>query len=112
MSGEISLACSWRVTPLDVASIKVKARQTELDRKEEVLALLLERYSTSPQRGLAPIPTAGERPLDGGSRKSMTDVKRMQGQRGQLAVKVRACSHLQRPVHAWSGIPVPACVPS
>lgn len=91
MSGEISLACSWRVTPLDVAHIKVKAKQTELDYKEEMLALLLERYSTTP--GLVPPrppatePGPSEAP---GNRRSATDMKRMHGQRGQLNIKVCA----------------------
>ena len=40
VSGEISLACSWRVTPLDVVTMKVKQQQAEVDHKEEILALL------------------------------------------------------------------------
>ena len=89
VSGEISLACSWRVTPLDVASIKVKAKQTELDRKEEVLALLLERYSATPSRpGLLALPPPVDDAADAGGKRNATDVKRMQNLRGQLAVKV------------------------
>ena len=90
VSGEISLACSWRVTPLDVASIKVKAKQTELDRKEEMLALLLERYSTTPQHAGVLSPPREE--TEDGGRRGVTDVKRMQTLSGQLAIKVRACS--------------------
>lgn len=40
ISGVISLSCAWRVTPLDVVTMKVKQKQTEVDRKEEMLALL------------------------------------------------------------------------
>jgi hypothetical protein len=43
VSGELQLGCGWRVTPLDVATIEVKALEEELDHKEEVLALLRER---------------------------------------------------------------------
>ena len=40
ISGVISLSCAWRVTPLDVVTMKVKQKQAEVDRKEEMLALL------------------------------------------------------------------------
>ena len=50
MSGDISLTCTWRVTPLDMAALKVKTKQSKLDRKVEVLALLEERTGAlSPQ---------------------------------------------------------------
>lgn len=45
VSGEISLACSWRVTPLDVVTMKVKQQQAEVDHKEEILALLQARFT-------------------------------------------------------------------
>lgn len=103
MSGEISLACSWRVTPLDVASIKVKAKQTELDHREEVLALLLEKYSI--QDGAWQALT--EPAEDALGRRSVPEAKHMQSLRGQLAIKVGSTehhTHCLRPILTHIGI--------
>jgi hypothetical protein len=45
VTGSIKLASMWRVTPLDVVTLKLKARQTELDDKQEVIALLQDRHA-------------------------------------------------------------------
>lgn len=94
VSGEVQLACSWRITPADVAHIQVKARQAELDRKQEVLALLLERYPAFPGQSRETHPTGNSHPrsaADFGSstgRHSIADAKRIQNLRGHMTIKV------------------------
>ena len=97
VSGEISLACSWRVTPLDVVTMKVKQQQAEVDHKEEILALLQEKYNiTNP-----PVVSRPESPIAEAklaivprhkSFRAMSDqdpdIKRIVTYRGRLSVKV------------------------
>ena len=45
MAGELRLACGWRVTPFDVATMRLRAALQEAEHKEEVAALLLERVT-------------------------------------------------------------------
>lgn len=52
VSGEILLACRWRITPLDEVQLKLKACQFELEQKEEMLALLYEHLRTQNATGL------------------------------------------------------------
>ncbi|KAK9809768.1 hypothetical protein WJX73_004442 [Symbiochloris irregularis] len=110
VSGEVRLACSWRITPVDVAHIKVKARQAELDRKQEVLALLLERYSpildpskTAHPAQESPLPLATD--LSGSSSwHSIADAKRIQNLRGHLTIKVIEARNMRLPsdmLHAF-----------
>ena len=47
VSGRIKLSSMWRITPLDVVTLKLKARQTELDDKQEVVALLRDKCESS-----------------------------------------------------------------
>ena len=94
MSGDISLTCTWRVTPLDMAALKVKTRQSELDRKEEVLALLLERTG-APSPQVSPSGPVGS-PGDPGASLStvsspntgLAEQKRLMASRGALSLKV------------------------
>lgn len=96
MSGEISLACSWRVTPLDVVTMKVKQQQAEVDHKEEILALLQEKYNIPDvPLGLPESPTKRESLSVVPSHKSFRvmsdedpDLKRIVAYRGRLSVKV------------------------
>lgn len=48
VSGRILLSSMWRVTPLDVATLKLKARQAELDDKQEIIAVLQDRCDSRP----------------------------------------------------------------
>jgi hypothetical protein len=87
VSGDISLACSWRVTPLDVVQLKVKACQAELEQKEEVLALIQERLqmqqSLSSGRDVSrSFPSAKSCPA--------VLTKRLAALRGVLDLKVRS----------------------
>lgn len=45
VAGELRLACGWRVTPFDVATMRLRAALQEAEHKEEVAALLLERVT-------------------------------------------------------------------
>ncbi|DBA93880.1 TPA: hypothetical protein ACH3X3_013925 [Trebouxia sp. C0006] len=121
VSGEIALACSWRVTPLDVVIMKVRTKQEEVDHKEEVLAVLLERYATAgtaaegtagrshPNLGLlgltrqgsvtkpSKLSLAGPDPKAAASRQTAGDVKRLGSSRGRLDVKVIEARNLAVP---------------
>ncbi|KAL0042783.1 hypothetical protein WJX79_011021 [Trebouxia sp. C0005] len=95
VSGEIALACSWRVTPLDVVIMKVRTKQEEVDHKEEVLAVLLERQGsmTSPSK----VSLAGPDPKAAASHQTAGDVKRLGSSRGRLDVKVIEARNLAVP---------------
>ncbi|KAL3144166.1 hypothetical protein ABBQ32_003950 [Trebouxia sp. C0010 RCD-2024] len=123
VSGEIALACSWRVTPLDVVIMKVRTKQEEVDHKEEVLAVLLERYAVSngtagdTAPGLSHVNLGLLGPLRQGSitalskaslapstegkgaaaRPTPGDVKRLGSSRGRLDVKVIEARNLAVP---------------
>ena len=94
MSGDISLTCTWRVTPLDMAALKVRTKQSELDRKEEVLALLLERTG-APSPQVSPSGPVGP-PGDPGASLStvsspntgLAEQKRLMASQGALSLKV------------------------
>ena len=102
VSGDISLTCTWRVTPLDMAALKVKTRQSELDRKEEVLALLLERTG-APSPQVSPSGPVGS-PGDPGATLStvsspntgLAEQKRLMASRGALSLKVGSVK-----AHVW-----------
>ena len=94
VSGEISLACSWRVTPLDVVTMKVKAAQAEVDHKEEILALLQEKFNLDAS---VPEPESPTRESMGLANRYKSfrvlgdqdpDLKRALTFRGRLSVKV------------------------
>ena len=95
MSGDISLTCTWRVTPLDMAALKVKTKQSELDRKEEVLALLEERTG-GPSPQISPGGPVGSPGGDIGGTLSpvaspntgLAEQKRLMASRGALSLKV------------------------
>lgn len=97
VSGEVSLACSWRVTPLDVVTMKVKQQQAEVDHKEEILALLQERYNIADASLLAlpSSPKSDSKLAVVPRHKSFRvmsdedpDIKRIVTYRGRLSVKV------------------------
>ena len=98
VSGDISLTCTWRVTPLDMAALKVKTRQSELDRKEEVLALLLERTG-APSPQISPMGPVGSLVEPGGTLAvvssppgGLAEQKRLMASRGALSLKASALS--------------------
>ncbi|KAK9808775.1 hypothetical protein WJX72_003363 [[Myrmecia] bisecta] len=93
VSGEINLVCSWRVTPLDVVTMKVRAKQEEVDHKEEILALLMERYSPPGEDGLAAAADMKQSRV----KRAVSDVKRMAAYRGRLDVKVLEARNLAIP---------------
>ena len=103
VSGEVSLACSWRVTPLDVVTMKVKQQQAEVDHKEEILALLQEKYGIQDTTAAAPLPPPVTPMADSlivaPSLKSFRvisdqdpDIKRIITYTGRLSVKVGSCT--------------------
>jgi len=47
VAGELRLACGWRVTPADVAAMRLRAALAEAEHKEEAAALLLERGAST-----------------------------------------------------------------
>lgn len=98
VSGEIALACSWRVTPLDVVTMKVKQQQAEVDHKEEILALLMEKYNIADTALVSRLPRspAGTEPAPMHSLKSLAlppeqdpELKRLTTCRGRLNIKAR-----------------------
>ncbi len=96
----------------DPAVLQVRTKQEEVDHKEEVLAVLLERYATAgtsaegtagrshPNLGLlgltrqgsvtspSKVSLAGPDPKAAASRQTAGDVKRLGSSRGRLDVKV------------------------
>jgi hypothetical protein len=51
VAGELRLACGWRVTPADVAAMRLRAALVEAEHKEEAAALLLERGASALSMG-------------------------------------------------------------
>ena len=112
VSGEVSLACSWRVTPLDVVTMKVKQQQAEVDHKEEILALLQEKYGIKDTTAAAPppppVPPMADSLIVAPSLKSFRvisdqdpDIKRIITYTGRLSVKVGSCT--KKRLTAWDG---------
>jgi hypothetical protein len=94
VSGEINLACCWRVTPQDVLTLRVRTLAAEVSQREEVLAVLAERSGQEvSQSSLAGTSAASpEAQLRGGP--SASDLKTARTSRGRLGVKV---SVLEKP---------------
>lgn len=44
VSGEIYLSIGWRITPLDRVTLKVRALEEDLEDRQELLAMLTQRY--------------------------------------------------------------------
>ena len=115
VSGEVSLACSWRVTPLDVVTMKVKQQQAEVDHKEEILALLQEKYGIKDTTAAA-LPPPPQTPMADSlivppSLKSFRvisdqdpDIKRIITYAGRLSVKVGSCTQNTPDWLGWSPV--------
>ena len=88
VAGELRLACGWRVTPFDVAAMRLRGALQEAEHKEEVAAALLERQWGSAGSGNPEHDNPYYQPLNAGSsadRRGATSGTAAVGSHGRVA---------------------------
>lgn len=83
MKGELTMACCWRVTPLDSVAIKARSLAAEVAQREDMLAMLAEQTLDC---------SGGLPPLRGSS--STASMRSLMACKGLLRVKV--CARAER----------------
>ena len=86
VKGELTMACCWRVTPLDSVAIKARSLAAEVAQREDLLAMLAEQTLDC---------SGGLSPLRGSS--STASMQSLMACKGLLRVKV--CAHVLSDAH-------------